>query len=498
MEEERKPTKQCPVCDFGYLMEPPDGQESYLLCSECEAIQLLYQPLPHQTEFHKDTHKYKAFFGGFGSGKTRTGAEEIIRHVLETPGGMTFIGAQTIPQLEQTSKKEFFLQFPKRLIESYHKQQNLLVCKNGHTVLFRSCDDEGKIRSLNLSAFWIEEASEVSHDIFVQLQTRLRNTATKKHLGIITSNPDLGWIRQEFLLKSERIENAQTVYHQNPDSINKDFSSHIAPTDLNIHLPPDFYESNARGKPKWWIERFLNGSFEHTSDQVYPYFAQNIIPPFEIPDRWERMYGVDFGLRHPTVLLSAAIDPVEGVVHIFNEYYQAERSIPHHAQKMNEEFEKVPPGLIRFIAADPAGKRRSEKDMRSIYDHYAEYNIFFKMGLNKIEDGIFKVYSYLDLGKLKIHANCVHTIQEGINYKYKEATLDNSKPIDEKPKDIDNHTMDALRYIIAELPDDPENLKNPSFSHFELYKNQLNSQRHLPYALQDNEESEDLDWSDYY
>lgn len=496
--EEKKQNPPCSICKFGYMMEPADEQESYLECSECGTILLTYEPMPHQIAFHQDTNKYKAFFGGFGSGKTRTGAEEVTRHILNTPGGMTFIGAQTKPQLDQTAKKMFFDVFPKKLIEAYHKQRDEVICANGHTVLFRSCDDEGKIRSLNLSAFWIEEASEVHYDIFVQLQNRLRNSATDKHIGILTSNPDLGWIRQEFLIKSGRIENAQSIYHQDPERVNPEFSSHIAPTYLNTHLSSDFYESNARGKPKWWVERFLNGSFEHTSDQVYPSFADHIIPSFEIPERWERVYGVDFGLRHPTVLLSAAIDPVEGMVHVFEEYYQSEKSVPYHAEKMNEEFHKVPAGLIRFIAADPAGKRRSEHDMRSTYDHYAEYNIFFKMGLNKIEDGILKVYSYLDMGKLKIHANCVNTIRECINYKFKEASLDSSKPLDEKPKDIDNHTCDALRYIIAELPDNPEHLKNESYSHIELYERGQRSQKHLPHALQTDPVEEEMDWSYYY
>jgi phage terminase large subunit len=49
-----------------------------------------------------------------------------------------------------------------------------------------------KARSLNLTYWWIEEASEVGYDYFVQLQTRLRNHATEHHRGILSTNPDLG------------------------------------------------------------------------------------------------------------------------------------------------------------------------------------------------------------------------------------------------------------------------------------------------------------------
>lgn len=105
---------------------------------------------------------------------------------------MTLIGAETKNQLDQTAKDMFFKVFPDFMIEDYWKQKDMVMCTNGHIVIFRSLDDEGKLRSLNLTAFWIEEASEVNYEIFVQLQTRLRNKATKHHMGILTSNPDMG------------------------------------------------------------------------------------------------------------------------------------------------------------------------------------------------------------------------------------------------------------------------------------------------------------------
>lgn len=490
---------RCPVCKVGTMNSPPDGQESYIICNECESIHLTYKPLPHQARFHADPHKFKGFFGGFGSGKTRTGAEEITQHILSTPGGMTLIGAQTKPQLDQTAKKMFFDVFPRILIEDYHKQREEVLCKNGHIVLFRPLDDEGKIRSLNLSAFWIEEASEVKYDIFVQLQTRLRNTATKRHLGILTSNPDMGWIKTEFLLKSDKIYNAMTKYYQNPDEINKAFSSHIAPTSLNPYLPPDFMESVTKGKPQWWVERFFYGSFEATEGLVFPEFSKHIVDPFSIPRHWERVFAADFGLRDPTVLLAGAIDPDNGILYIYDEHYESGRSIKYHAEKMNQMLKPIRPGLIRYIVGDPKGKAKSERDMRSIFDYYAEYGIYFKPGINKIEDGILKVYSYFEMNKLKIFSTCRNTIREGLNYKYKPQDLDSRKNPDEKPLDKDNHAMDALRYMVAELPDDPEMLKNFSYFGSNYYGMQGPSQDHLPFALRDDDISEpSKEWVYYY
>lgn len=494
---------RCPICNFGSMLasdqRDDDSQPIYYTCNECDTVQLTYIPMPHQDNFHADSAKFKGYFGGFGSGKTRSGAEEAVQHILNTPNGMTLIGAETKNQLDQTAKDMFFKVFPDFMVEDYWKQKDMLLCKNGHVVIFRSLDDEGKLRSLNLTCFWIEEASEVKYEIFVQLQTRLRNKATKHHQGILTSNPDMGWIKTEFLLKAERIENAERNYIQDPDEINPNFSVHIAPSHLNIYLPPDYVETTAKGKPEWWVKRFLFGSFEHTEGQVYPMFADHIIRAFAIPKHWDRITAADFGLADPTVMLAGAIDPKEGILHIYKEHYQNQKSIKYHSEKMKEKIlNEIPIGKHLKNVGDPKGRAKSEKDMRSTFDYYGEYGIYFQPGINKIEDGILKVFSYFEMGKVKVHDTCVNTIKEGVNYKYPKKSLVEDKNHGEKPVDKDNHAMDCLKYMIAELPDDPTQLINLSYNRQEYYGKIGNDNNWLPHALQDDPVEAYAEWASFY
>jgi phage terminase large subunit len=145
----------CPHCKFGALKTPSNGQEWHVSCNECGAITFCYVPMPHQEEFHKDNAKFRMWAGGFGSAKTSTCAAEMVRHCIETPNGMCLIGAQTYPQLEETAKKMFMDMMPQEFVLNYEKQKNKMTLINGHQILFRSFDDEGKIRSLNLTAWWI-------------------------------------------------------------------------------------------------------------------------------------------------------------------------------------------------------------------------------------------------------------------------------------------------------------------------------------------------------
>jgi PBSX family phage terminase large subunit len=482
----------CRDCKRGRYGPTDTENEWWVKCKECTALLFCYVPMDHQFDFHMDNHKFRMWAGGFGSAKTSTCGAEMIRHFLETPNGQSLVGAQTYTQLEETAKKQILDMVPEELREEYLIQKQKLILKNGHTVLFRSFDDEGKLRSLNLTAWWIEESSEVSYDVFSQLQTRLRNHATKKHMGILSTNPDLGWIRGEFLLKSSNITGATELYHQAPDDINPDLSTHIAATSLNTYLPDDFYDSVARNKPEWYIKRYLEGSFSFTEGAVYPTFSKHIVDmePEDIRDSvrkygWRVYSGADWGLRDPTVMLLAAVDPKTGTVYVYDEHYEANKPIKHHAKIMNGKLEHIPFGSLMRMVGDPSGARRNMNDKRSIFDHYAEYGLFWQPGNNRIEPGIQKVFSYFDMGKLKILKSCVNTITEGVSYKYKPQELDAKKNLDEKPEDKDNHAMDTLRYIVQELPDDPDQLINPSYG--EPVGNGVD-ESHLPYALRSDDD----------
>lgn len=436
-----------------------------------------------------------------GSAKTSTCAAEMILAGLSTPKGVGLIGAQTYPQLESTAMKEFKLMLTKDLVESEHVQRKELNLVNGYTYMFRTFDSEDKLRSLNLTHFWVEEASTIAYDIFVQLKTRLRNNATDNHFGIMSTNPDINWIRTDFLLMSEVIHGADTNYHQDPETIDKDYSTHIAATKANKYLPEGFYEMNAKNKPSWWVDRYLHGSFSHSEGQVFPMASEHFIEPFDILTEiktkgWEVLPGADFGLRDPTVMLMAAVDSDEGICYIYDEHYETNKPIPYHAKKMQEMIGKVPHGLLRQAVGDPSGKQRSKSDMRSIFDNYLEYGIYFKAGSNALDAGIQKVYTYFSLGRVKIFNTCKNTTKELINYKYKPTELGSEKNLDEKPIDKDNHAIDTLRYIIQELPDDPNQLENKSYS--PTYGNINNKDKHLPHALQENDSYSDSGWASYY
>lgn len=477
--------KKCKVCSSG-VMKRAEGK-NYSICNVCNASEIHYIPQDHQKQFHNDPHTFKAIFGAYGSGKTTTAVIELIRHAMSVKDGLSAMLAPTMQMLKETSYLELMRFLPHTQIqtESRTRGSEYILLKNGHKILLLPSNDADKIRSLNLSAFYLEEASNAKFDVFIELTARTRNKAALEYeydengeavmyydkaakiyrqkikksrlLGIVCSNPDVGWIRTEILLKSEKVF-ADTIYPQHKDH-NPFMSTHLHSSYQNKYLDPDFQTRIGRGKPEWWVKRYIYGSFDYSEGMVYPQIGDAITDPFVIPPNWKRLFSVDFGLRDPTVMLAGAVDPEENILYIYDEHYENEKPVPHHAAAMKRILSTVPPGMIHGqVVADPAGEKRGGTTMRSYFNHYAEYGLWFKPGNNHIEPGIMKVYTYFALGRLKIMSNCVNTIREGRAYKYKESDIDGEKNRGEKPVDANNHAMDALRYMIAELPDDPDHM----------------------------------------
>lgn len=478
----------CMSCRTAELQKPRDGHPSYLICPNCGAIELTYVPQDYQRPLHEVPYRVIkdpntgnesiaiqiiGVFGGFGSGKSKASLQEIFLRALENPKGTGLLIGPTLQQLKKTTIKTFFEEIcPPPLLDpnfgngtGYNKAEGEIRLINGFRFYIVPSDDEEKLRSINAGLIHIEEASAIDPSIYHQLLTRCRDPFVKNKLVMVCSNPDMGWIREVFIKNVERAD----PNHPEHDQYNPAITTFIWPTRLNKYLPPDFIETNSRGKPEWWIKRYLEGSFDYAEGLVYPNIASCFVNSWEygpIPEHWERFVTMDHGLRNPTAVYIHAINPEKGEVVTYEEYYVANRLVPDHAKAIKEMLSKIPLGRLRFMVADPSIRNKTDPvNGKSVQALYQEYGIYWSPGNNNIEAGILKVNSYIERGKWKIFRDkCPNLCREAINYKYPEITMDNQdKNLEEKPVAVNDHAMDSIRYGFMRLPDDPEMLKAESF-----------------------------------
>lgn len=527
--------KECPRCKAPLkkaISWAGSESEFWYECTECNTFVNSYTPQPHQIAFHEDPHTFKGNFGGYGTGKTITSRQEIYKHVLLTPNASFLVGAEFSAQYEQTIKRELEHDIPAAFVKDYSVQKAYMELQNGARIIYRPLSDPDKLRSYNLSGFLIVEASETPVDAYAQLKTRLRNISACKLkrdeegnivykkldedievpviesdwlTGIVESNPDSGWIRSEVLLAAEQIHRHGTILDeivQEEERKDPDTSAHVASTDVNRFLPPDFIKRNTKNKPGWWINRYILGSFNYAEGLVYPNFAKCIIPQFPIPYEWKRIVAFDYGLHDDAVYLFGAVDPKKGILYIYKEVVANNTNIETLARLYHDNIVDIPSGgLMTSPICDPKSLPKRDYDKKSLGDHFLEYGIAFQPGVVHVDARVFRLNTYIESGKLKVMDNCPYLIAEMQEYKFKAKSLESTTSKD-KPVDKNNHAINPLEWIVCWLPADPKNIiwgaygKNGE----ELYAGLKPSDKILPYALQDNPEDYDYDedtgWND--
>lgn len=423
-------------------------------------------PLPKQQHFLNCAldpagPKYTAYVGGVGSGKTLIGCITVLSWAVLHPGEY-LIARQHYPELRDTTRATFFDICPPELIKENRAADNVVYIHSagGGTskILFRPLEEYDKLRSLNLSGFYIDEANQVSEEAFNLLQTRLRNPSGLRK-GILTTNPKgHDWVYRWFFKKD----------HIQRDEIKDLFCLIKAPSTENIHLPEGYVETMLATWSDDRIKREIYGSFDAFEGQVYTEFSRevHVVKPFRVPTSWARYAGVDHGYRNPACWLWIAVDG-DGDIYVYREFYESEWKIreicetgkdgrPSVRQMMGKE-------KIEGAYIDPSTLARRGKDGRSDLDWYFEYlpkGFPLLKANNQKQAGIDRVKTLLKPDaegkpKLYIFDTCTNLLEEMVKYRYAELAPSQMGKQNEKeePQKVDDHAMDALRYVCMAMPE---------------------------------------------
>ena len=434
--------------------------------------------LPKQRAFYsgvltptKNSLEFWAYIGGIGSGKSVIGCT-TLRDMAIQEAGDYLICRQFMPELKTTTYKTFIELVPPELIIEHRIADAHLKIRaiNGvSNIFFRPLEEPDKFRSMNLNAFLIDEANQVSEEAFTLLQGRLRGRAWKK--GLLVSNPNgHDWVYRWFFKKDHfKTQEAKDRFHLVR-----------APSTENVHLPEGYLSTLKESWSDDRIKREIEGSFDAFEGAVYSEFRRDVhvIKPFKIPDEWPKFIGIDHGYRNPSAWIWCAIGP-DSEVYAYREYYQSEKLI----HEIVAETLKLCKGeVIQRAYIDPSTKARRGTTGESDWDEYyrlipRDFPLY--TAINDVQVGVDRVKSYLKpTGRLErpmlyIFDTCQNLIEEMTQYRYQELkpNQDGKRAEHEKPVKANDHALDALRYVVVTLPEpnkeklDP--LKNMKYNSLE-------------------------------
>jgi hypothetical protein len=210
--------------------------------------------------------------GSAGSGKSFLGCDWQIKRRLKYPGTRGLIGRAELKKLRLSTLATFFELCTKyNLIAgkhfTYNGQDHVINWYNGSQIILMdladmpSDPDFGRFGSLEITDYFVDEASEVSEKCVNILNSRVRfKLINDNPKGLLTCNPHKGWLYREFFDA------------QRNGNIRKDRRFIQAlPTD-NPHISPVYIES-LQMLPDIDRKRLLEGDWDYdeTKDRLYEY-----------------------------------------------------------------------------------------------------------------------------------------------------------------------------------------------------------------------------------
>ena len=326
--------------------------------------EIIYQPSPTIERFLQSTARIKAIKGPVGSGKSTGAVMDLAQKIEAQPNSKWLCIRNTYRELEDTALATFN-DWVGHDFGTFKQRTMTWTCYNGAEVLFRALDkvqDIGKLKSLEVTGAWLNEASEIPKAVFDLVQTRVGRYPPKRLGGalwsgvILDTNPpdDFHWFYRSF---EEDLPEGWEIYHQ---------PSGLSPQAENVeNLPADYYTNIAKGKDAAWIAVFCEGQYGYIQDgrPVYPMWQDLLhAKRCEYEPGLGLIVGLDFGLTPAAIFMQQS---VSGQFRVIEELVTEDMAAVQFSDLLGERLRSKYRDERIEVFGDPAGTQRSQVDART-------------------------------------------------------------------------------------------------------------------------------------
>ncbi len=455
---------------------------------------ILPAPSPKQRLFLEDRHKYIAYGGARGGGKSWAVRVKAVLLCLNYPGIICCIIRKTYPELRENHIKQLRQMLrcdSSDRIARYNDSEKKITFPNGSTILFRYLEneaDEGRFQGTEIDVLFLDEATQHPEQRWDILKACVRGVNQFPKRIYLTCNPGgegHGWVKRLFIdrhfkdtEKPEEYTFIQSLVTDNK-ALMKEQPEYL---DQLMALPTKRREAWLYGRWDIFEGQFFE-DFRTEPDMVMAEEAgctmtkeellhahrwTHVIEPFAIPAGWKIYRSFDWGYHRPFSCGWWAVD-YDGVVYRILEMYGC-------TETPNEGLKLTPPVVFAEIArterehpwlkgktirgiADPAIWDAEQGE--SIAETAAKHGVFFDKGDHERIPGWIQVHYRFQFDEngypmLYVFANCKAFIR----------TIPLLQYDDHKAEDLDtdgeDHVADETRYFLMSRPIKPKVAPPPS------------------------------------
>lgn len=267
--------------------------------------------------------------------------------------------------------------------------------------------ERAKWQGTSLHGIWLDE--EPGQPLFTEAQTRLLD---KKGFLMMTFTPLKG--PTEVVRHFLEAQSGSGIYVKN------------ASWDDAPHLDPEEKERLWNSYPEHEREARTKGTPLLGSGAVFPIADSSLmVAPFEIPDHFYRINGVDFGIDHPAAGAFLAVDRDSDTIYVYDCYKMAGQTPVYHVPTMQKHGIWIPTawphdGFQREKGSGVALKDQYRKLGLYMLPEHAQYKD--ERG-NAVEPAIIEMLEYMRTNRFKVFSHLNQWFEEKRMYHRKDGTI---------------------------------------------------------------------------
>ncbi|MFF0744202.1 PBSX family phage terminase large subunit [Streptomyces sp. NPDC004111] len=391
------------------------------------------------------TARINLWHGSVRSGKTIASLVFFLLMVRRAPAsGLIVVCGRSLQTIERNCLD--VLQDPELFgevaAEVHHTRGATTAVILGRVVHLIGASDaraEGRLRGLTACLAYCDEVTLLPAAFFRQLLARL-SVAGAKLVG--TTNPDgpRHWLRTEYLDRADELDLV-------------DF--HFKLSD-NPSLSAEYVSALAAEFTGLWRRRMIEGEWVVAEGSIYDCYDEQRHVVDELPAMHRYWCGVDYGTSNPfsAVLLGLGVD---GHLYAVSEWRHDARKA--HRQMTDAEYSRAVRGWLDELGVAPEWTFVDPSALSFSTQLWADGHQGVTRAVNDVLDGIRSTSVALSSGLLRIHRSCAGLLAEFPNYVWDDAAAERGE---DKPVKKDDHSLDALRYVLHSTAHEWRHLVAPS------------------------------------
>jgi phage terminase large subunit len=363
--------------------------------------------------------RYKAAYGGRGSGKSHTFAELLIEaHIMDQTSRSVCV-REVQKSLAQSVKRLLELKIEQMNAGAYFEVQEAVIkSKRGDgLIIFQGMQNHtaDSIKSLEgYDRAWVEEAQSLSQRSLDLLRPTIRKPGSELWF---TWNPSQASDPVDALLRGEKPPPDAAVLEVNFD--NNPWFPDVLRQEMEYDRSRD---------PDKYAHVWKGGYLQNSTARVFKNWR---VEEFDAPADAIHRLGADWGFANdPTVLVRCHI--IGRTLYIDHEAYMVGCEITN------------TPDLFMTIPEAERWPLVADSSRPETISHMRKHGFPKIMAAVKGKDSVNEGIEWLKSYDIVVHPRCTHTIDELTFYSYKTDPL--TSKILPVLQDLNNHVIDALRY----------------------------------------------------